>query len=226
MTPLRPRRRTVYVRLDQMADPDFRPVDAAHDPPDPDRPTGANATIVPLRGSGTPQRDDPAVRSTGAAADVDHFEAFYRDAWDQVARGLTATLGDRDLAVDATDEAMARAYAHWPRIAGYEFPAGWVYRVGLNWARSYHRRLARALPLRRTEHAELDGGHVAGVADPAVRDALLDLPVNHRSVVVCRLLLDWSVDETAAALDIAPGTVKSRLSRALTVLESTLGHLR
>jgi DNA-directed RNA polymerase specialized sigma24 family protein len=42
--------------------------------------------------------------------------------------------------------------------------------------------------------------------------------------VVCRLLLDWSVDETAAALEISPGTVKSRLHRALTILESTLAH--
>lgn len=225
MTPPLPRRRrTVYVRPEDLEQPGFRPT-VDHAPPPP-----SNGTIVPFGGSGTPERDDRAVGSDVVAgldgATDARFAAFYRDAWEQVARGLTATLGDRSLAVDATDEAMARAYAHWGKIGGYDFPAGWVYRVGLNWARSYHRRVARALPLRRSEPAQLDGGAIGGIADPTVREALLDLDVKHRSVVVCRLLLDWSVDDTAVALDIAPGTVKSRLSRALSILESTLGHLR
>lgn len=154
------------------------------------------------------------------ASDSD-FSRFYRESWDQVARGLAATLGDGHLAAEATDEAMARAYQRWAKISGYDSPAGWVYRVGLNWARSYHRRLARALPLRRQEHGEL-----GAISDPAVRDALLALDLKHRAVVVCRLLLDWSVAETAEALNIAPGTVKSRLSRATDILESTLGHMR
>jgi RNA polymerase sigma-70 factor (ECF subfamily) len=149
------------------------------------------------------------------------FAQFYRSCWEQVARGLAATIGDRSLAAEATDEAMARAYERWATVGGYDFPTGWVYRVGLNWTRSYHRRIARSLPLRREEHAE-----IGTVDEPAVRTALLDLPVKLRSVVVCRVFLDWSVDETAGALKIAPGTVKSRLSRALTILESTLGHLR
>jgi RNA polymerase sigma-70 factor (ECF subfamily) len=164
----------------------------------------------------SPAEEAPAVTGSDAA-----FAEFYRTSWDQVARGLAATVGDPALAGEATDEAMARAYERWGTVAGYEFPAGWVYRVGLNWARSHHRRISRARPLRREEPTTL--GHVA---EPSVRAALLELPVKYRSVVVCRLLLDWSVDETATALNIAPGTVKSRLSRALTVLESTLGHMR
>jgi RNA polymerase sigma-70 factor (ECF subfamily) len=47
-----------------------------------------------------------------------------------------------------------------------------------------------------------------------------------RSVVVCRLLLDWSVAETAAAIGVRPGTVQSRLHRALRTLEADLDHLR
>lgn len=156
-----------------------------------------------------------------AATADEAFAAFYRSSWATVARGLTATIGDRALAAEATDEAMARAYERWSTVSAYDFPAGWVYRVGLNWARSHHRRLARSLPLRREAPVEL-----ADVAEPTVRAALLALPVKLRAVVVCRLLLDWSVDDTASALHIAPGTVKSRLSRALTTLEATLGHLR
>jgi RNA polymerase sigma-70 factor (ECF subfamily) len=149
------------------------------------------------------------------------FTDFYRTTWPDVARALTFAVGDRDLAVDATDEAMARAYPRWDKIRQYDNPAAWVYRVGLNWARSYHRRLARRLPFAHREVTE-----AIPVTDPAVREALLALPLRLRSVVVCRLLLDWSVADTAEALGVRPGTVRSRLHRALQSLESSLHHLR
>ena len=148
------------------------------------------------------------------------FSDFYREHWTAVARALTLTTGNPELAAEATDEAMARAYAHWAKVSRYDNPAGWVYRVGLNWTRSLHRRISRTLPSRPAP-AQPD----IQVADPAIRAALLDLDVKHRAVVVCRLLLDWSVDETSEALGVRPGTVKSRLSRALALLHATLAHL-
>jgi len=146
------------------------------------------------------------------------FETFYRDGYADIARALTVTLGDLELAQEATDEAMVRAYARWDKIGAYENPGGWVYRVGLNWARSARRRLSRVAPFH--ERRIVD----APATDPAYYAALRDLEVGLRSVVVCRLLLDWSVDETAAALRIKPGTVKSRLHRALAQLERNLGE--
>jgi len=53
-----------------------------------------------------------------------------------------------------------------------------------------------------------------------------ELAIDHRAVVVCRLLLGWSEAQTAEALAIRPGTVKSRLSRASKQLEHRLRHLR
>jgi DNA-directed RNA polymerase specialized sigma24 family protein len=149
------------------------------------------------------------------------FDDFYRSSWSGVARALSLALGDRDLAVEATDEAMARAYPRWGKLRSYDNPAAWVYRVGLNWARSHHRRLARKLPFSRSPVAD-----PVAVTEPAVREALMALSFKHRSVVVCRLLLDWSVADTAQALGIRPGTVQSRLHRALQLLESSLQHLR
>ena len=162
-----------------------------------------------------------ALRPDAAGAAADDFSAFYREAWPGVARALAVALGDRDLAVDATDEAMARAYPRWSRLATYDNPGAWVYRVGLNWARSHRRRLARRPPV---EHAGDE--HLPPVGDPAVRAALLSLPLAQRSVVVCRLLLDWSVEDTAIALGVRPGTVQSRLHRALRSLHDALDHLR
>jgi RNA polymerase sigma factor (sigma-70 family) len=62
--------------------------------------------------------------------------------------------------------------------------------------------------------------------DPELTAALRRLTTEHRAVVVCRFYLDWSVDETAAALGIPAGTVKSRLARALSSLQRTLENPR
>ena len=149
------------------------------------------------------------------------FAQFYRADYSNIARALSYTLGDIDLGREATDEAMARAYAHWAKIRDYESPAGWVYRVGLNWAYSKRRRVMRSLPF-----IDRAGTTEPPVSDPAIADALRGLDGKLRSVVVCRLLLDWSVEQTAGALRIKPGTVKSRLHRALASLERSLGHMR
>jgi RNA polymerase sigma-70 factor (ECF subfamily) len=151
------------------------------------------------------------------------FAEFYRADYANVARALSYTLGSVDLGREATDEAMARAYARWNKIRDYDSPAGWVYRVGLNWAYSTRRRLLRSLPF--TEHGHASAAEPP-ISDPAIADALRKLDVKLRSVVVCRMLLDWSVEETADALRIKPGTVKSRLHRALASLERSLGHMR
>ena len=179
-------------------------------------------TAVPSAGFQPGATDPPPPAADPVVVDthVPDFADFYRRHWPPVARALTFTTGDPELGAEATDEAMARAYANWSKISRYDNPAGWVYRVGLNWSRSLHRRLSRALPARPARTVP-----EVQVPDPAIRAALLDLDHRHRSVVVCRLLLDWSTDETAEALGIRPGTVKSRLSRALTILQSSLSHL-
>jgi RNA polymerase sigma factor (sigma-70 family) len=205
-------------------------------PPGPTSPTGPNGMSGPTRPG---ERPRPNGRAPAASAGPDTepappdavvhdlgppdegFADFYRTAWPSVARALSVALGDRDLAIDATDEAMARACARWGKLRHYDNPAAWVYRVGLNWARSYHRRLARRLPFAHPEATE-----AAPVADPAVSEALMELPLRLRSVVVCRLILDWSIAETAEALGIRPGTVRSRLHRAVQSLKSSLYHLR
>ncbi len=198
-----------------------------HDPsrPPPEPPLVPLARPVPLPSVPLPAASEgetlPRETTAETRAVPDGFTAFYRDTWPGVARALAVALGDRDLAVDATDEAMARAYPRWATIAGYDNPGAWVYRVGLNWARSHRRRLTRRLPFSHPTEVP-----PVPVADPAVRAALMALPLKLRSVVVCRLLLDWSVDDTATALGVRPGTVQSRLHRALRSLHVSLDHLR
>jgi RNA polymerase sigma-70 factor (ECF subfamily) len=163
-----------------------------------------------------------AAAQPGTALWVGTFESFYREVYEPVARALAYTLGDVELAREATDEAMVRAYARWSSVQGYDNAAGWVYRVGLNWARSVRRRVVRALPAVLGTVRPDAATAPPPLADPRLRAALLALDVELRSVVVCRVLLDWSVEQTADALHVRPGTVKSRLHRALDRLGRSL----
>lgn len=144
------------------------------------------------------------------------FTSFYESTYEDVARALSITLGDAGWGREAADEAMTRAYDRWDDVATYANPGGWVYRVGLNWARSWHRKLNRKLPWANDVVA------LPQTADQELDAALMALDIKYRSVVVCRYLLDWSTDETAQALDLAPGTVKSRLSTGLSQLRQRL----
>jgi len=147
----------------------------------------------------------------------DEFATFYERHHGAVARAIGVTIGDSALGIEAADEAMARAYQRWPKIRSYDNPAGWTYRVGLNWSRSWVRRH------RRTDHLHTPDAVDPRPADVDLERAIAALSADHRAVVVCRFLLDWSIETTADALHLRPGTVKSRLSRALSELERHLG---
>jgi RNA polymerase sigma factor (sigma-70 family) len=166
--------------------------------------------------------DEARAELVPAAVTVRDFSEFYAATREQVARALAVTLGDADLAADAADEALARAYLKWAQVGQLDNPGGWVFRVGLNWARSSLRRRHR--PARRL--GDVDSLELPPVVEPALTKALAELSTRHRSVVVCRYLLGYSDEETANALAMRPGTVRSCLHRALKRLRSELGHLR
>lgn len=177
----------------------------------PDRLTDMEATLR------APAMGRPRMVTSNELVTRTHtFDAFYANTYHDVARALSVTLGDPGWGREATDEAMTRAYDRWSDVSTYDNPAGWVYRVGLNWARSWHRKLNRRLPW------SSDPVTMPETHDTSLDAALADLDVKYRSVVVCRYLLDWSTEETARALDLPTGTVKSRLSTGLAQLRAQL----
>lgn len=57
------------------------------------------------------------------------FETFYKATRPRIFRAVALVLGETDVALDATEEAMTRAAERWPVVGRYDNPAGWVYRV-------------------------------------------------------------------------------------------------
>ena len=88
---------------------------------------------------------------------------------------------------------MARAFARWSGVRSLQNPSGWVYRVGLNWATSWWRKRRREQPMPATHELAAADDPQAAAALAAVRE----LPLAPRAVVVCRVLLDLSIVETA-----------------------------
>lgn len=147
------------------------------------------------------------------------FVAARQDYLRRVAYGLTGTWPAAD---DIVQTALARLYVAWPRVHRKGAEDAYVRQIMVRAAIDESRR-----PWRRVS-VGLDGfDHPSPTkGDPAERhdliQALGELPRMQRSAVVLRHWLGLSVAETADALRISEGTVKSHTSRALERLHTLL----
>jgi RNA polymerase sigma factor (sigma-70 family) len=79
--------------------------------------------------------------------------------------------------------------------------------------------------LQGTDH-DLPVGEVDHAGSLVLRAAVDELAPRQRATILMRYYLDMSVEQTAAALDITAGTVKSQTSRGLDTLRLVLGEAR
>jgi RNA polymerase sigma-70 factor (sigma-E family) len=153
------------------------------------------------------------------------FTEFYRQSRDECLRAVLVSVGDQDTAQDLVDEAFARAWASWRTVSRHPAPAAWVVRTALNANISRWRRGRREVLVPDSASvAEFPGvsGASGSPVDPSIMAALMRLPARQRQVVALRLFLDLDTHRTAQVLDIAPGTVKEHLGRALAALRDDL----
>ena len=149
------------------------------------------------------------------------FEAFFGEHHQAVVRALTLALADRARAEDAAQDAFAKAYRQWKRVAMMDRPVAWVYVVALNGARKELRR-DQAAPVPDLVGPASDHAAAAAVK-VSVRDALDVLAPRQRVAVVLRYLGDLRVAEVAEAMGCSEGTAKATLHTALAKLRTHLG---
>ena len=136
----------------------------------------------------------------------------------RLVNALALYCGDRFVAEELAQEALARALERWVEVSAMAAPEGWVYRTGVNLARSRFRRAA----IERRARARL--GRAPRLPDTdevvAVRQAVLALPERQRAVIIARFYVGLDVAETAGALGCRPGTVQAHTFKALANLRA------
>ena len=151
--------------------------------------------------------------------DDGEFSAYVSARWGSLVRSAVFLGCSPHEAQDLAQATLMRCYAQWGKVSRADDRDAYVYRILLNCHRDSRRRRwwgehpTADLP----EHQSADDTVAVDVAD-AVRRALGNLSRPNREVVVLRYFVHLSEQQTAHVLDIAPGTVKSRLSRALAQL--------
>lgn len=167
---------------------------------------------------------DPAPRSPppveGARVDDASLRDFVAGVYPKLVGGLALVTGNRALAEDAVQEALARAWERSQRGERLDSLPAWVTHVSLNLARNRLRSLRAERRARDRlagapagpEYAERVAERVQDRVD--VRQALAGLPRRQREATVLRYYLDLDVADVATAMGVPEGTAKSLLARA------------
>jgi RNA polymerase sigma-70 factor (ECF subfamily) len=170
-------------------------------------------------------RDDVALLRAHVAGDRDAFGTLVRRHRDRLWAVALRTLGDREEAADALQDALVSAFRAADRFRGESAVTTWLHRIVVNACLDRVRR-AQARPttdLPEVEIAEPDTDRET-VLD--VHAALARLPIEQRVAVVLVDMQGYPVADAAAALGVPIGTVKSRCSRGRARLAVLLGYLR
>ena len=154
---------------------------------------------------------------TGQGGD-DGFEEAFDDLFPRAVRLASRLLGDRAAAEDVAAEAMARAYARWPKVSGLPYRDGWLLKVTTNLAID---RLRRRPP--EVWPAPAEDFEEGVELRLALNAALLTLAPRQRQAIALRYLGGLSDKEVAQALGISLGSVKTHIHRGLRGLRARLG---
>jgi RNA polymerase sigma-70 factor (ECF subfamily) len=164
----------------------------------------------------------------------------------RVLRVMGAVLRcDRGTAEDLAQEVFLRVYKGLPSFDGEVPFAAWLHRISMNVAITEHRRRKAQKRDRRTlsidapapgsddlyltpEGSEREPADHAQRREflAAVRRCVHELPDEYREAVILRDMESLSYEEIAVALDLAPGTVRSRIHRGRLLLQQKLKEFR
>ncbi|MGW7100171.1 RNA polymerase sigma factor SigM [Streptomyces sp. NPDC054838] len=189
-----------------------------------------------------PAADDPErtgdqeLLALHVAGDPEAFGEIVRRHRDRLWAVALRTLGDREEAADAVQDALVSAYRAAHTFRGDSAVTTWLHRITVNACLDRARKAAsrKTAPLDDTDRLErLLEPHESAEAPAERQDlhrqllaALGTLPAEQRAALVLVDMQGYSVAEAARVLDVAVGTVKSRCSRGRAKLLPLLTHLR
>lgn len=141
----------------------------------------------------------------------------------RLVRSLDLICGDRERAEELAQEALVRLWQRWPKVCRLDRPGAWLHHVAVNLAISELRR--RRVEGRAVARLSLNAEEPVPDADldqGAVRRALARLPDRQRTAIVLRYMLDLSVADVAAALELNLGATRALTFRAIEALRADL----
>ena len=156
--------------------------------------------------------------------DREAFSVLAGGAVDRLYAIARLILRDAELAEDATQEALVRAWRDLPSLRDVERFDAWLYRLIVRAAADVgrHRRRWRAeITVVPDEPAEPDQTSELADRDQLER-ALRRVSDDQRSILVLTFYVGLSPTDAADALDIPVGTAKSRLHYAIAALRAAV----
>ena len=175
--------------------------------------------------------DEAGLVERARRGDLDAWETLVRTHQGIAFRTAYLLAGNAADAEEAAQDGFVKAYRALGRFRRGAPLRPWLLRIVGNEARNRRRSAARRerLTLRAATQdrpgdavPSPEAAHHARESHERLLAAVGRLSDEHRDAVACRYFLELSEEETAAALGIRKGTVKSRLSRALERLRETL----
>jgi RNA polymerase sigma-70 factor, ECF subfamily len=182
-----------------------------------------------------PDFDERATVIAAQQGDRDAFRTLYERYRDRVYNIIFYSIGHELTAEDVLQVVFVKIYRGLPNFRFEASLATWIYRITLNECHNQQRtRGAQHIPFEALlgSDEELDRGaaadlqHAEGERREIVHRAVMELSPKLRAVVALKYLEGLSYEEIATVLECSPGTVASRLNRALGELEARLRPLR
>ena len=163
------------------------------------------------------------------SGDVNAFEDIVREYEKNVYNIALRMTGDREDALDVSQEAFLKAYHALPNFRGESKFSVWLYRIVSNACLDFLRERKRRAEVSLSVGDDEDESAEAEIRDDslspetlferkltreAVRRGLLSLPEDQRNILLLREIQGFSYEEIGRILSLESGTVKSRIFRA------------
>ena len=183
-------------------------------------------------------RDEASMIASILAGDSEQYHELIRPYERSVYKMALSLMKNEADAEDVAQEAFLKAFRKLADFRGQAKFSTWLISITLNEARGRLRRQA-TVRMESLDESPEEGGHISPallrdwreVPSEALerkeirqmlQDAMAHLSPFYREVLVLRDVEEFSIEETAAALAITPGTVKVRLHRARMMMQKEL----